>query len=128
LITGGDLNGSSGNSASLTCAPRPMSSACFKSSRRRLPARPRVYGRSDRGSTPTRAWIDDARTRRALATAGYFYQGPLTETRTFSAAPAELAARRRPFIVTFDDHTATVDWKSPISDRPVLIRAREGRL
>jgi len=57
-------------------------------------------------STPIRHWVDDEHgERRALAIGGYFYEGPLTETWTFGAAPEELRNRYRPFTITYARRT-----------------------
>ncbi len=57
-------------------------------------------------STPVRRWVDDdAGERQALAIGGYFFEGPVSETWTFGAAPAALRARRRPFEITYARRT-----------------------
>lgn len=57
-------------------------------------------------TTPVRRWVDDASGRReALAVGDYFYEGPLNETWTFGAAPAEVRDRHRPFTVTYARRT-----------------------
>jgi SAM-dependent methyltransferase len=60
------------------------------------------------GSTPVRKWIEDADGQReALAIGQYFYEGPVTETWTFGAQPAELRARHRRFTITYARRTLT---------------------
>ena len=57
-------------------------------------------------STPVRRWIrDDEGRREALAIGGYFHEGPVTESWTFSAAPPEVQARHRPFEITYARRT-----------------------
>jgi 2-polyprenyl-3-methyl-5-hydroxy-6-metoxy-1,4-benzoquinol methylase len=59
-------------------------------------------------STPIRRWVDDeAGERQALAIGDYFYEGPLTETWTFEAAPEEVRERHRPFTITYARRTLT---------------------
>ncbi len=59
-------------------------------------------------STPIRRWVaDESGERAALAIGGYFYEGPLTETWTFSNAPAQMRDRHRPFTITYARRTLT---------------------
>jgi len=59
-------------------------------------------------STPIRRWVaDQSGERAALAIGGYFYEGPLTETWTFSKAPAEMRDRHRRFTITYARRTLT---------------------
>jgi SAM-dependent methyltransferase len=52
-------------------------------------------------SAPIGRWVkDDQGVRQARVVGEYFYQGPLTETWTFSAAPAEVRDRHQPFTIT----------------------------
>lgn len=52
-------------------------------------------------STPV-GWVhDESGVRQARAVGDYFYQGPLTETWTFSAAPAEVRDQYPPFTITY---------------------------
>jgi SAM-dependent methyltransferase len=58
--------------------------------------------------TPIRRWVeDDAGQRDALAIGGYFYEGPLTESWIFGAAPEDLRRRQRPFTITYARRTLT---------------------
>lgn len=57
-------------------------------------------------STPVRRWVDDAEGRReALAVGNYFYEGPLTESWTFGAAPDEMRMRHPPFTISYSRRT-----------------------
>jgi SAM-dependent methyltransferase len=57
-------------------------------------------------ATPIRRWVhDDDGQRRTLAIGGYFHEGPIEETWTFGAAPAEIRAVVRPFEVTYSRRT-----------------------
>jgi SAM-dependent methyltransferase len=57
-------------------------------------------------STPIRRWVnDESGARHALAIGDYFYQGPLTETWTFGAAPPEVRDRHRPFTISYARRT-----------------------
>lgn len=57
-------------------------------------------------STPIRRWLDDPEGRReALAVGDYFYEGPLTETWTFGAAPDEMRTRHLPFTISYSRRT-----------------------
>lgn len=59
-------------------------------------------------STPVRRWVnDDAGQREALAIRDYFYEGPVTETWTFGAAPEELRGRHLPFTIIYARRTLT---------------------
>jgi hypothetical protein len=72
-------------------------------------------------ATPIRAWVEnDAGSRHALAIGDYFYQGPLTETWTFGAAPAELAARHRPFTVSYARRTLA-GWINAVLDAGLVL-------
>jgi SAM-dependent methyltransferase len=52
-------------------------------------------------TTPIRQWVhDESGQRQALATGAYFYAGPVTETWSFGAAPAQLRDRYPPFTIT----------------------------
>jgi len=53
-------------------------------------------------SAPIGRWVDDeSGVRHARVAGGYFYQGPLTGTWTFNAAPAEVRDRYQPFTITY---------------------------
>lgn len=43
--------------------------------------------------------------RQARAIGGYFYQGPVTETWSFGAAPAQISDRYQPFTITYARRT-----------------------
>jgi SAM-dependent methyltransferase len=59
-------------------------------------------------STPIRRWVDDeSGNRQALVIGDYFYEGPLTESWTFGAAPEELRNQHRPFTITYARRTLT---------------------
>jgi SAM-dependent methyltransferase len=65
-------------------------------------------------ATPIRRWVDDESGRhQALVIGDYFYEGPLTETWTFGAAPAEVRERHRPFTITYIRRTLT-GWLSAV--------------
>jgi ubiquinone/menaquinone biosynthesis C-methylase UbiE len=67
-------------------------------------------------STPVRRWVNDAAGRReALAIGGYFNEGPVTESWTFSAAPLETQARHRPFAMTYARRTVA-GWFNAVID------------
>ena len=74
-------------------------------------------------STPIRSWVDDdTGSRQALAIGDYFYQGPLTETWTFGAAPLELVARHRPFTISYARRTLA-GWINVVVDAGLVIDA-----
>jgi SAM-dependent methyltransferase len=74
-------------------------------------------------STPVRAWInDDTGSRHAVAIGDYFYQGPLTETWTFGAAPAEVIARHRPFTISYARRTLA-GWINAVISAGLVIDA-----
>jgi SAM-dependent methyltransferase len=57
-------------------------------------------------SAPVGHWVpDEAGVRRARAVGGYFYQGPLTETWTFGAAPPQVKEQYGPFTITYARRT-----------------------
>jgi SAM-dependent methyltransferase len=65
-------------------------------------------------SAPIGRWVkDDQGVRQARVVGEYFYQGPLTETWTFSAAPAEVRDRHQPFTITYARRTLT-GWLSAV--------------
>ena len=68
-------------------------------------------------------WVhDDQGVRQARVIGGYFYQGPLSETWTFSAAPAHLRDRHRPFTITYARRTLT-GWLSAVLAAGLIIEA-----
>jgi SAM-dependent methyltransferase len=74
-------------------------------------------------STPIRQWVDDeAGQRHALAIGDYFYEGPLTETWIFSAAPLEVRQRHNPFTITYARRTLT-GWVSAVLGAGLAIEA-----
>jgi SAM-dependent methyltransferase len=67
-------------------------------------------------STPVRRWVkDDAGQREALAIGGYFHEGAVTESWTFSAAPLETQARHRPFEMVYARRTLA-GWINAVTD------------
>jgi len=57
-------------------------------------------------STPVRRWAnDESGSREALTIGDYFYEGPLTETWSFGAAPKKVRERHRPFTITYARRT-----------------------
>jgi hypothetical protein len=74
-------------------------------------------------STPVRRWVDDeSGERQALAIGDYFYQGPLTETWSFGAAPPGLRARHRPFTITYARRTLA-GWLTAVLAAGLIIEA-----
>ena len=74
-------------------------------------------------STPVRRWVnDDAGRREALAIGGYFHQGPVTESWTFSAAPLEVQARHRPFEMTYARRTVA-GWFNAVTSAGFAVQA-----
>ena len=74
-------------------------------------------------STPERHWIyDDDGQRRAVAIGGYFYEGPVHETWTFGAAPAEIRAAVRPFEITYVRRTLS-GWLNAVVAAGLTITA-----
>jgi SAM-dependent methyltransferase len=61
-------------------------------------------------TTPTRSWVhDDAGERIGVTIAGYFVEGPVTESWTFGSAPEEMRDRHRPFTIT-SQHLTVSSW------------------
>lgn len=57
-------------------------------------------------SEPAGRWLhDESGVRQARAIGDYFYQGPLTETWTFSQAPEKVRDRYQPFTITYARRT-----------------------
>jgi SAM-dependent methyltransferase len=74
-------------------------------------------------STPIRHWVDDeSGMRHALAIGDYFYEGPVTETWTFGAAPAKVRDRHRPFTITYARRTLS-SWLNAVLDAGLSIDA-----
>jgi len=74
-------------------------------------------------SAPIGRWVDDeSGVRQARAVGDYFYQGPLTETWTFSAAPAPGRDRYQPFTITYARRTLA-GWLSAVLDAGLVIEA-----
>lgn len=74
-------------------------------------------------STPIRQWVDDeSGTRHALAIGDYFYEGPLTETWIFGAAPSEVRDRHRPFTITYARRTLS-SWLNAVVNAGLAIDA-----
>jgi SAM-dependent methyltransferase len=74
-------------------------------------------------STPIRRWVhDDHGRREALAIGGYFHEGPVTESWTFSAAPPEVQARHRKFEITYARRTVA-GWLNAIAGAGLAIEA-----
>jgi SAM-dependent methyltransferase len=72
-------------------------------------------------STPVRRWLnDDLGRREALAIGDYFYEGPLTETWTFSAAPQEVRDEYEPFTITYARRTMS-GWFNAILAAGLII-------
>ena len=65
-------------------------------------------------SAPIGRWVhDESGARQARAVGDYFYEGPLTETWTFSGASAEIADRHQPFTITYARRTLA-GWLSAV--------------
>ncbi len=74
-------------------------------------------------SAPAGRWVnDESGVRQARAVGDYFYEGPLTETWIFSAAPAELRDRYQPFTITYARRTMT-GWLSAVLGAGLVIEA-----
>ncbi len=74
-------------------------------------------------STPAGQWMhDDHGVRQARVIGQYFYQGPLTETWSFPAAPAQLRDRHQPFTITYARRTLT-GWLSAVLAADLIIEA-----
>lgn len=74
-------------------------------------------------STPIGRWVhDDQGVRQARVIGGYFYQGPLTETWSFSTAPAHVRDRHQPFTITYARRTLT-GWLSAVLAADLIIEA-----
>jgi len=74
-------------------------------------------------STPVGRWLhDESGVRQARTVGEYFYQGPLTESWTFSAVPAQMRDRHQPFTITYARRTLT-GWLSAILAAGLTIEA-----
>jgi hypothetical protein len=74
-------------------------------------------------SAPAGRWVhDESGVRQARVVGDYFYEGPLTETRTFSAAPAEVRDRYPPFTITYACRTVA-GWLSAVLGAGLVIEA-----
>jgi len=74
-------------------------------------------------SAPIGRWVhDESGVRQARAVGDYFYEGPLTETWTFSNAPAEMRDRYHPFTITYARRTLT-GWLSAVLGAGLVIEA-----
>jgi hypothetical protein len=65
---------------------------------------------------------DESGVRQARVAGDYFYQGPLTETWTFSAAPAEVRDRYQPLTITYARRTLA-GWLSAVLGAGLVIEA-----
>jgi SAM-dependent methyltransferase len=73
--------------------------------------------------TPIRRWLNtESGEREALVVGDYFYEGPLTETWIFGAAPVQLRDRHRPFTITYARRTLT-GWFNAVLAAGLVIEA-----
>lgn len=74
-------------------------------------------------SAPIGRWLhDESGVRQARAVGDYFYQGPLTQTWAFSAAPAQLRDRYRPFTITYARQTLA-GWLTAVLGAGLTLKA-----
>jgi len=74
-------------------------------------------------NTPVRRWVESQTGQReALAVGGYFYEGPLEETWTFSAAPEAVRSQARPFRVVYARRTLS-SWLNAVIGAGLVIEA-----
>jgi SAM-dependent methyltransferase len=74
-------------------------------------------------STPIGQWVnDESGVRQARAIGDYFYEGPLTQTWTFGAAPAQVRDQHRPFTITYARRTLA-GWLTAVLDAGLVIEA-----
>jgi SAM-dependent methyltransferase len=74
-------------------------------------------------SAPAGRWMDDDQgVRQARVMSDYFYQGPLTETWSFSTAPAQVRDRYQPFTITYARRTLT-GWLRAVLAAGLIIEA-----
>jgi 2-polyprenyl-3-methyl-5-hydroxy-6-metoxy-1,4-benzoquinol methylase len=74
-------------------------------------------------STPIRYWVDDEHAHRhAVAIGDYFYEGPLTETWTFGAAPPQARDQHPPFTITYARRTLS-SWLNAVIAAELVVEA-----
>ncbi len=74
-------------------------------------------------SAPIDYWVyGESGAREARATGDYFYEGPLTDTWSFSAAPAEVRDQYRPFTITYARRTLA-GWLNAVLAAGLVIEA-----
>lgn len=74
-------------------------------------------------SAPAGRWVqDESGVRRERLLGDYFSEGPLTDTWTFSAAPAELRDRYQPFTITYA-HRTLAGWLGAVLGAGLVIEA-----
>src|SRR5262249_32493603 len=73
-------------------------------------------------STPIRRWVDEDGRRDALAIGDCFYEGPLTESWPFGAAPEDVRNRHAPFTITHARRTLT-GWVNGVIRAGLVIEA-----
>lgn len=72
---------------------------------------------------PIGRWVDDeSGVRQARVVGDYFYQGPLTETWTFSATPAEVRDRYQQFTISYARRTLA-GWLTAVLGAGLVIEA-----
>lgn len=74
-------------------------------------------------SAPRHDWVTDEHGRReAFAIGEYFFEGPVTETWSFGAAPEEVRARYRPFTIVYARRTVA-GWFNAFVDAGLVVEA-----
>lgn len=74
-------------------------------------------------STRVRRWVhDDDGRREAIAIGEYFFEGPVTETWTFGAAPQAIRNEHRPFTIIYARRTVT-GWFNAFAAAGLVIEA-----
>lgn len=74
-------------------------------------------------SAPIGRWVnDESGVRHGRVVGDYFYQGPLSETWTFGAAPAQVRDRYQPFTITYARRTLA-GWLTVVLDAGLVIEA-----
>lgn len=74
-------------------------------------------------STPVRRWVyDDDGRREAIAIGEYFFEGPVTETWTFGAAPEAIRSEHRPFTIIYARRTIT-GWFNAFAAAGLVLEA-----
>jgi ubiquinone/menaquinone biosynthesis C-methylase UbiE len=81
-----------------------------------------VPGEAERGREEHSAGAGKAHARRERILGEYFFQGPQTETWTFSKAPAELRDRYEPFTITYSRRTLA-GWLTAVLAAGLVIEA-----